>query len=425
MNVVLPSRNLMLKIILRYMIPWLLVFSLCFHPTASSQGDSDPNFRYCVSQCYDINDCKNVIDYESAKKRIRGEPLWYLKPLTSYYTHSCLDDCKFDCMNSITATRISKGGQVLKYYGHWPFERYFGMEEPASVLFSLLNAVPHAVHLMYWATMRITSLYVTSGDDKGLKRESLQEGMRETTNPTYFMRQWLQPLPYVSLSAWLLSAQFHAKKTPTTSILDYIGALVLISYSLWVTLRRFWGPSANPLAVTSVFTMGVLACGYRIREMLKGNISFDQHMFAAISMAVIHVIVWIVWMLRNYLNPPQGRRRRGGRGGHDKKSIDTIKKNTTTRQQNKTPQNEIQIDYLYSYLYHHECSQRICFWVQVIFSIAGMMEIFDFPPLFGIFDAHSLWHACTVPLGFAWYSFWASDCRAEYYRTGETKEKPN
>jgi hypothetical protein len=37
--------------------------------------------------------------------------------------------------------------------------------------------------------------------------------------------------------------------------------------------------------------------------------------------------------------------------------------------------------------------------------LAALMEIFDFPPFFGLFDAHSLWHACTVPLGFFWYQF--------------------
>src|SRR3546814_6636167 len=36
---------------------------------------------------------------------------------------------------------------VLQYNGRWPFYRCFGAENPASVAFSLANAVPHVVAL--------------------------------------------------------------------------------------------------------------------------------------------------------------------------------------------------------------------------------------------------------------------------------------
>jgi hypothetical protein len=38
--------------------------------------------------------------------------------------------------------------------------------------------------------------------------------------------------------------------------------------------------------------------------------------------------------------------------------------------------------------------------------LAALLELFDFPPILGIFDAHSLWHAATAPLGIVWYRFW-------------------
>ena len=45
-----------------------------------------------------------------------------------------------------------------------------------------------------------------------------------------------------------------------------------------------------------------------------------------------------------------------------------------------------------------------CYVVVLGTAAAGLLELFDFPPVFNrIFDAHSLWHASTVPLGFLWY----------------------
>ena len=32
---------------------------------------------------------------------------------------------------------------ILQFHGKWPFHRFLGMQEPASVLFSLLNLLAH------------------------------------------------------------------------------------------------------------------------------------------------------------------------------------------------------------------------------------------------------------------------------------------
>ena len=37
-------------------------------------------------------------------------------------------------------------------------------------------------------------------------------------------------------------------------------------------------------------------------------------------------------------------------------------------------------------------------WFTVLTVCVTLLEVADFPPIFWIFDAHSLWHASTVPL---------------------------
>jgi hypothetical protein len=42
-------------------------------------------------------------------------------------------------------------------------------------------------------------------------------------------------------------------------------------------------------------------------------------------------------------------------------------------------------------------------------NMAALFEVLDFPPFFGLVDAHSLWHALTVPLTPVWYRFICED----------------
>ena len=39
----------------------------------------------------------------------------------------------------------------------------------------------------------------------------------------------------------------------------------------------------------------------------------------------------------------------------------------------------------------------------LLFNGAALLEVLDFPPIAWTFDAHSLWHAATVPLPLLWY----------------------
>ena len=42
--------------------------------------------------------------------------------------------------------------------------------------------------------------------------------------------------------------------------------------------------------------------------------------------------------------------------------------------------------------------------------MAGMLfELFDFPPLFLVLDAHAVWHLSTIPTTYLFYSFFIKD----------------
>ncbi|CAN6886257.1 unnamed protein product [Brassica oleracea] len=60
-------------------------------------------------------------------------------------------------------------------------------------------------------------------------------------------------------------------------------------------------------------------------------------------------------------------------------------------------------------------------WVVVIASgLAMLLEIYDFPPYGGYFDAHSISHLSTVPLTILWWSFIRDDSE---FRTSSLLKK--
>lgn len=56
---------------------------------------------------------------------------------------TCHDECIYHCMWRTTHTFVNRDWAVPQFYGKWPFARFFGIQEPASVFFSFLNLIAH------------------------------------------------------------------------------------------------------------------------------------------------------------------------------------------------------------------------------------------------------------------------------------------
>jgi hypothetical protein len=190
-------------------------------------------------------------------------------------------------------------------------------------------------------------------------------------------------LSFISMNAWLASVAYHTRKLPATALYDFSSALILLGFStglaayrLSLELKLKTQRSFDILfGVFSVFLMGFTL--FSILNLYHGSIAFGDHMKRCIGLATSQLTLWIIWFLVS-----------------------------------KAPH------------------RYWCLLSQVWFAAAGMLEVFDFPPYFGHFDAHSLWHAATVPLGMILYHFWIQDV---YYlnnclrdgKTGETSERCN
>ena len=79
-------------------------------------------------------------------------------------------------------------------------------------------------------------------------------------------------------------------------MLDLTTALVLLWYGLVITLRRLAGPRAKSSYVYAAFAVSLALLLRRLHAMVSGHISFGTHMLAAISVVVVSVALWAVWL---------------------------------------------------------------------------------------------------------------------------------
>lgn len=110
----------------------LIVLGLALIVDGSS-GDRSQIFNECLDRCHSYNCTRS--GSATLSRHDLTQPL-YLTLLG----WSCIDECKYTCM----WVTVDKFVRVYKYdvpqfYGKWPFVRLFGVQEPASVLASLLN----------------------------------------------------------------------------------------------------------------------------------------------------------------------------------------------------------------------------------------------------------------------------------------------
>jgi post-GPI attachment to proteins factor 3 len=99
--------------------------------------------------------------------------------------------------------------------------RVLGIQEPMSVLFSLLNLWAHAA---------------------GLRK------LRSSVSPQYPLRAYYERLAHIGIAAWICSSVFHTRDFTATEELDYFAAGASVLYGLYyaaVRIFRLDGPGSG------------------------------------------------------------------------------------------------------------------------------------------------------------------------------------
>ena len=230
----------------------------------------------------------------------------------------------------------------MQFHGKWPFHRALGAQEPFSVLFSLLNL---------WAHQR------------GLRK------VRAHIPASYPFRRFYAGFAWTGLAAWTFSAVFHTRDFPLTEKLDYFGAGGSVLYGLYYTVVRLARLPAggdassragrrrrrdNPVVLRAWTALCASLFAAHVAYLTLVRWDYTYNMAANVVVGVVQNALWSAYSVRRWRATHKGW---------------TVWPGLAVA------------------------------WVMLAMSL----ELFDFPPLWGCLDAHSLWHAGTVAPTVLWY----------------------
>ncbi|CAL1703246.1 unnamed protein product [Somion occarium] len=329
---------------------WLFVILFAATAAYASSGDRADIYTSCVSLC---------------SKRFCGESspnqLSLLLRLTRW---TCTDECRYGCMHLITDQAIEQGTKIHQYHGKWPFWRFAGMQEPASVAFSLFNLVYHV--------KGFTEIQARVPDGHPMKR--------------YYLGFAL-----VSINAWIWSSVFHTRDLPTTEKLDYFSAAAAILYAIYYTVVRLFhlyrddrdrltNLESQPRIIYKLWTAicVTLFIGHVSYLTLLPRFDYTYNMAFNLIIGMMHNLLWLLYSLPS--------------------SVQLIRRfPSRPRSYRPTYANKPGIFVL-------------------LMTAATSLELLDFPPVLRIIDAHSLWHLATAPIAALWYEFLIEDSLDDGWR---------
>ncbi|KAK1752513.1 Per1-like-domain-containing protein [Echria macrotheca] len=183
---------------------------------------------------------------------------------------------------------------------------------------------------------------------------------------SYGVRPFYVVLAYISMAAWFFSVVFHTRDFRVTEQLDYFGAGASVLYSLYYTPIRLWRldlPTANRRSLLRVWTaVCLLMYVCHVAYLKLWTWDYTYNMAANVACGSVQNALWSWFSWRRY--------RKNRRAWATWPGI-------------------------------------VVAWVLMSMSL----ELLDFPPVWGTFDAHSLWHLGTIAPTVLWYNFLVKDAQ--------------
>lgn len=227
----------------------LLLVAHCVSVVLASRGDQMPEFTQCVADCVSKGD----------------RSLGALK-LLHWDTYS---DCDYTCQQAVTTLYEKTGQPMQQYHGKWPFRRILGVQEPASVVFSLMNFWPHYANFMILKSMR---------NPRGM-----------------YMKQYYLLLTVVGMNSWLWSAIFHTRDLFFTERMDYFGALLQMFYTALlavVRLLRLDRPERRR-ARHALLVTGAASYFGHVSYMSFVKFNYHYNMMVGVYVGLAQTLLWI------------------------------------------------------------------------------------------------------------------------------------
>lgn len=240
--------------------PVIIRVLLLADTSLASWGDQSPHFRQCTGDCSRVNcSSESTSAWQSSQTLAEQVVGW-----------SCEEDCKYHCMWE-TVRVYGEHGRVPQFYGKWPFIRVLGIQEPASVVASLLNLATNTFMLGWFV--------------KKAPREA----------PMYWV--WVC-YGLTAVNAWVWSTVFHSRDKVVTERLDYFSALATVLFSFLAFCLRVVGPkNTRSLIIISLF---VAFFSNHVYNMAFVHFDYGYNMKVNVAVGAANCICWLVWFTSHW-----------------------------------------------------------------------------------------------------------------------------
>ncbi|KAI6098870.1 Per1-like protein [Pisolithus thermaeus] len=208
------------------------------------------------------------------------------------------------------------------------------------------------------------------------------------------MRSYYLTWAYASINAWIWSAVFHTRYLPRTEKLDYFSAALAIMYALYLTVIRMLHlhpratdgrtqkATANLRSTMYMAwsTLCITVCIAHVTYLcILPRFDYTYNMAFNLAIGIAHNLLRFLYSLprrvslfRRFPYPPK----------------------------------------IYRPAYAYKAGLFVA-----LATAATALELFNFPPVGRILDAHALWHLSIAPIVKLWYTFLVEDALDEGRRT--------
>lgn len=196
----------------------------------------------------------------------------------------CPSECDYTCQHVITDQRLNREpvylNPVHQFHGKWPFYRFYGVQEPFSVLFSLFNYLAHI-----WGLSQI----------------------RQRISPSYPLRKYYLLFGYFGCASWIASIIFHTRDFMITERADYFAAGASVLYGFYyapIRVFRLDDPNNTKPHKQSLVRVWTLICGSlyaaHISYLTLWSWDYTYNMAANIVVGIAQNILWTGFSLHRY-----------------------------------------------------------------------------------------------------------------------------
>ncbi|XP_030387202.1 post-GPI attachment to proteins factor 3 [Scaptodrosophila lebanonensis] len=240
----------------------LLILAVAIITCDASSGDRTQFFHNCRHNCERQNCSADGIEIQEQAIKYYGQSIF-----DRLFQWTCADECMYSCMWSTVFAFMERGWPIPQFYGKWPFLRLFGMQEPASVIFSIMNFLVHIKML------------------RKLRREVRRD------SPGFKVAH---VFTFSCLNGWIWSAIFHTRDVPLTELMDYVFAYSIVLSNLYCMVMRM-------VHRYSLFIRGVLTLAFvsyyinYIAYLSVGKLNYSFNMKVNIATGALATVGWFIW----------------------------------------------------------------------------------------------------------------------------------